>query len=350
MLPRPCLLLFIQIENRCVMTPTTPKVAAQQRQTRKNNWRIALAQFWKLLAARRLSLLGTLVSAAFVLLALFGPMLAPYDYDTIIGGAKEQPPNIGYPLGAARLPDTLLLPAHVGTEILNTARIMPNLGHLFGTDRLGRDVFSRVLWGARDIILLPGIATALAVMLGTVSGLALGYFGGWFDEIVSRALDTLLAIPALVLALVILGMFGASTLSLIIVIVLLYTPIVTRVIRSAALNLRGSGFVEAARLRGERVVYILFREILPSVLPALVVEAALRFSYAIFLTASLGFLGLGVQPPTPDWGLMVNEARDNFTRTPWELWFPALAIALLVIGVNLMSDGLRRIFRYEGML
>jgi peptide/nickel transport system permease protein len=135
---------------------------------------------------------------------------------------------------------------------------------------------------------------------------------------------------------------------IVIVVVLLYTPIVTRVIRSATLGLRSAGFVEAAKLRGDSTAYILFREILPSVLPALIVEAALRFSYAIFLTASLGFLGLGVQPPSPDWGRMVNEARGDAGIAPWTLWFPAGAIATLVIGVNLMADGLRRIFRYEG--
>jgi peptide/nickel transport system permease protein len=132
--------------------------------------------------------------------------------------------------------------------------------------------------------------------------------------------------------------------------VLLYTPIVARVVRSATLNLRAAGYIEAARLRGERTPYILFREILPGVLPALAVEAALRFSYAIFLTASLGFLGLGVQPPSPDWGRMVNEARGFFAQAPWALWFPAGAIALLVIGVNLLSDGLRRVLRREGQM
>ena len=121
-------------------------------------------------------------------------------------------------------------------------------------------------------------------------------------------------------------------------------------VRSATLNIRDSGYIEAAKLRGESTAFILFREILPGVLPALVVEGSLRFSYAIFLTASLGFLGLGVQPPSPDWGRMVNDARDSFSQTPWALWAPAGAIALLIIGVNLLSDGLRRIFRYEGQL
>lgn len=267
------------------------------------------------LAARPLGLLGALIVAGFLLLALFGPMIAPYSFSAINRDAIRQPPSAAHP---------------------------------FGTDALGRDVYSRVLWGAREIIVIPGIATAIAVLLGTAVGLFVGYYGGWIDEIISRALDSLLAIPAILLALVMLGTIGPSPLGIIAVIVLLYVPIVTRVIRSATLNVRASGFIEAARLRGESTTYILFREILPSVLPALTVEAALRFSYAIFLTASLGFLGLGVQPPSPDWGRMVNEAREGYARTPWALWYPAGAIALLIVGVNLLADGLRRVLRYEG--
>ena len=271
---------------------------------------------WQL-ALRPLSLVGTLIFALFILLAVFGPNIAPYKFDQLIPGARGMSPSAEF---------------------------------LFGTDRLGRDVFSRVLWGAREVIIIPGIATIIAVSIGTASGLALGYFGGWLDEVASRALDSLLAIPALVLALVLVATIGPSAVGIILVIVLLYVPIVTRVIRSATLNIRASGYIEAAKLRGESTPYILFREILPGVLPALAVEAALRFSYAIFLTASLGFLGLGVQPPSPDWGRMVAEARQNYARSPWELWFPAGAIAVLVIGVNLMADGLRRIFRYEGQM
>lgn len=261
------------------------------------------------------SLVGTIIVLFFVTMAVVGPSIAPYRFDELIPGAARQ---------------------------------APSAEHWFGTDRLSRDVFSRVLWGARDIIRLPAITTALAVFLGTCIGLMSGYYGGLLDEVISRALDSLLAIPALVLALVMLGTLGSSETGIIIVIVLLYTPIVARVVRSATLSIRGQGYIDAARLRGESPFYILFREILPGVLPALAVEAALRFSYAIFLTASLGFLGLGVQPPSPDWGRMVNEARESFAQTPWALWFPAGAIALLIIGVNLMSDGLRRVFRHEG--
>ncbi|HEX2906726.1 MAG TPA: ABC transporter permease [Phototrophicaceae bacterium] len=294
-------------QSQITITPPQP--------TFFNQTLTAAGRIVRQLAARPLALFGTLIVIMFLLLALVGPAIAPYEYDTIIRGAARQPPSAEY---------------------------------LFGTDKLGRDVFSRVLWGAREIIGIPGIATTMAVFLGMVLGLFLGYIGGWVDEVISRALDSLLAIPALLLAMVMLGTIGPSPIGIIIVIVLLYMPIVTRVIRSATLNVRSSGYIEAARLRGEPTLYILFREILPSVLPALAVEAALRFSYAIFLTASLGFLGLGVQPPSPDWGRMVNEARESYARTPWALWYPAGAIALLVIGVNLMADGLRRIFRYEG--
>ena len=269
------------------------------------------------LARRPQSLLGMIIVVMFILLAIFGSSIAPHRFDEIIRGAARLAPSAEYP---------------------------------FGTDTLGRDVFSRVLWGAREIILLPTITTVLSVVFGTAIGLFIGYYGGILDNIISRVLDSLLAIPALVLALVMLGTIGSSPVGIIIVIVLLYTPIVARVVRSAALSVRSAGYIEAARLRGESTLFILFREILPSVLPALIVEASLRFSYAIFLTASLGFLGLGVQPPSPDWGRMVNEARGSYAQTPWALWAPSAAIAFLIIGVNLLSDGLRRIFRYEGGL
>jgi peptide/nickel transport system permease protein len=277
----------------------------------------ALMSNFLLLARRPLSLLGLLIVALFVLLAIFGPLIAPYRFDAIIPKA---------------------------------ARHAPSPEFIFGADRLGRDVFSRVLWGTRDIITLPLITSVFSVIFGTCIGLFVGYYGGWIDEMISRAMDALLAIPALVLALVMLGTIGPSQIGIIVVIVVLYTPIVARVVRSATLSIRTYGFIEAAKLRGESTLYILFREILPGVLPALAVEGALRFSYAIFLTASLGFLGLGVPPPSPDWGRMVNEARASFSPTPWALWAPAAAIALLIIGVNLLSDGMRRVFRYEGQI
>ncbi|MEA3338039.1 MAG: ABC transporter permease [Chloroflexota bacterium] len=267
------------------------------------------------LYARPASAFGTTVVLLFLLVALFGPLIAPY-------GATEQIPS--------------------------EARQPPSADHPFGTDRLGRDVFSRVVLGARDILALAGLGTLIAVFFGTVVGLFSAYQGGWVDEVVFRIFDSLLAIPALLLALLLLGTIGPSRNSVLVVIAIVYTPIVARVVRSVVLSVKPKGFIEAARVQGESLGHILFREILPSVRPALAVETALRFSYAIFLVASLGFLGVGVQPPNPDWGLMVAEARNYYALTPWALIFPAAAISLLVIGVNLSADGLKRALHTSG--
>ena len=258
------------------------------------------------------SAIGTSVFLLFLFMALFGPYLAPY---------------------------------RVNEQISTHARQPPSTSHWFGTDNLGRDVFSRVLNGARQILALAGLGTVLAVTFGIVIGLLSGYIGGWFDESLMRLFDSLLAIPALLLSLLLLGTLGPSSNSVLLVIVIVYTPIVARVIRSVVLSVKNKGFVEASRLQGESLHGILIREIFPFTLPALAVESALRFSYAIFLVASLGFLGVGVQPPTPDWGLMVKEARIYVTQIPWAMFFPAAAIALVVIGVNLMADGIKRVLQ-----
>lgn len=267
------------------------------------------------LFARRLSLIATTIVLMFLLLALIGPLVAPY-------AANEQ--------------------------LLLEARQPPDLAHLFGTDNLGRDVFSRVVLGARDVFLLAGLGTLIAVAVGALIGLIAGYLGGLVDEITFRLFDSLLAIPALLFALLLLGSFGPSRLNVLIVIVLAYVPIVARVTRSVVLDVKTRDYLAAARLQGEPLGFILFREILPATLPALAVESALRFSYAIFLVASLGFLGAGVQPPNPDWGLMISEARSFASLTPWVLYFPAATISLLVISVNLMADGLKSAFLGDG--
>lgn len=260
---------------------------------------------------------GTLIFLLFLLLAVFGPLLAPY-------GANQQ--------------------------IIEEVRQAPSAVHWFGTDRLGRDVFSRVVLGASDIFALAGIGTLAAVAIGASLGLLSGYRGGWFDELLMRFFDSLLALPALLLALLLLGTLGPTRNGVLLVIIVVYIPIVARVVRSVVLSVKTHSYIEAARVQGESSARILFREILPAVLPALSVEAALRFSYAIFLASSLGFLGVGVQPPNPDWGLMVNEARDTVFQTPWALYFPAGAISLLVISVNLMADGLKQGFQVQADL
>ncbi len=270
----------------------------------------------KALFRRPASAAGTLIVAMFVILAVFGPLIAPY-------GENEQ--------------------------FAKEARQAPSPAHWFGTDNLGRDVLSRVILGARDVLILSGVGTAVAVAVGTAVGLIAGYRGGWLDEVIMRFFDALLAIPALLLALLLLGTLGPSVGGVLLVIVTVYTPIVARVVRSVVLGVKSRGFIEAARLQGESPLRIMFREILPSVLPALAVEAALRFSYAIFLVASLGFLGVGVRPPNPNWGLMIKEARNYVHQTPWALYVPAGAISAVVIGVNLMADGLKRALRNEAV-
>ncbi len=269
------------------------------------------------LYARPASALGSTIFLLFLLMALVGPAIAPY-------GPNQQ--------------------------IVEDARQPPSADHWFGTDHLGRDVFSRVVLGARDVLSLAGLGTLAAVAIGATIGLVAGYHGGWLDEVIMRLFDSLLSLPALLLALLLLGSLGRSRNSVLIVIVIVYSPIVARVVRSVVLSVKTKGFVEAARVQGESVWYILFREIFPSTLPALTVEASLRFSYAIFLVASLGFLGVGVQPPSPDWGLMVKEGRANVTQTPWALYFPAGAIALVVISVNLISDSLKQILQVPSQL
>jgi peptide/nickel transport system permease protein len=291
---------IVTIEERLAGVSVT---AARER---PRSWRL----YWLRLRRRPAALVGTVVFCVFLFLALFGPWIAPYDYQAQDASLRLESPSLSHP---------------------------------FGTDQFGRDVFSRIVVGARNIFLIGGLGTLIAVGIGTAIGLGSGYAGGTVDEVVMRLLDVLLSFPSLLLALVLLSTVGPSNVNLVLVVALLYIPMVARVVRSMVLDLKSKEFVEAARVRGERRTYILFREILPNSLPPLMVEASMRFSYSIFLVASLGFLGLGVQPPSPDWGLQINEARNFFRIAPWTLLFPAFTIALLVIATSLMSDGLRQV-------
>ena len=275
---------------------------------KKQGGRIAVG--WRLLRRYPATMAGFAIVGFFLLLAVIGPLVVPYKYSE---------------------------------QALAERLLPPSTRHLLGTDQFGRDVFSRVVVGSRDVYLVAGSGALLAILIGSTLGLVSGYFGRLVDEILMRLMDVLLAMPALLLAMLILFSLGPSRLNVVLIVGFLYVPMVSRVVRSAVLDLKTRQFVEAARLRGESSLHIMFREIFPNVLPPLAVEASMRFSYAIFLVASLGFLGLGVQPPSPDWGLMVGEARNYFTQARWPLLAPAGAIALLVVGVGFMSDGLRRL-------
>jgi peptide/nickel transport system permease protein len=222
----------------------------------------------------------------------------------------------------------------------------PRGGNWLGTDQLGRDVLSRVLAGATDTLQVAPLGALLGVAGGTVIGLVGGYFRGLADEAITIVTNAILALPVIVVAVVAIAALGTSRATLIVVIGVLFMPIVSRTVRAAVLAERELAYVSAARLRGERAVYIMFVEILPNVLGPIIVELTVRLGYAIFAVAGLTFLGFGVQPPSPDWSLQIadNYQLLNTGTDWWTVLFPALAIATLIVGVNLVADGLQQVF------
>jgi peptide/nickel transport system permease protein len=220
----------------------------------------------------------------------------------------------------------------------------PSATHLLGTDRLGRDVLSRVLYGARDVFIVAPPAAVIGVVLGTLLGLVMGFYRGIVDDVISRIVEAFLSLPVIMVALLTLVVLGSSSIVVIGVVGILFTPIVARTVRSAVLAESQLDYVTAARLRGESSPFIMVREILPNILGPIIVELTVRFGYAIFTVATLSFLGVGLQPPSPDWGLSVSQEYSNMISGVW--WptvFPALAIASTVVAVNLIADGLQSV-------
>jgi peptide/nickel transport system permease protein len=221
-----------------------------------------------------------------------------------------------------------------------------SLEHPFGVDQLGRDIFSRVVHGAHIVILLSLSGTLLGLAIGAVIGLLSGYVGGWFDDVVQRLIEALISIPFLVLALIAIAAAGpelaGNPLLVILVVALVYAPRIARMARAAALDIVTRDYVTAARLRGERAWAVVRREVLPNASGVLLVEFALRAGYAPVLIGSLGFLGFGMRPPTPEWGLMISENRALIIVSPITVIGPGLMLASLVVGLNLFTDGLAR--------
>jgi peptide/nickel transport system permease protein len=256
------------------------------------------------------AIVGILIIVACVGGAIFAPWLAPHD------------PNL--PMGSRWDP--------------------PSAEHWLGLDQIGRDMFSRMLYGGRISIGLAMLATVLAFVLGVITGLAAAIFGGWIDMLLSRIADVVLSIPNLMWALIILSGFGTGAGIIVLTIGLLYSVYVFRVARSVAMNIVVLEYVEAARLRGEGLFWVILREILPNALPPLAAEFGLRFCFAFLFVAALSFLGLGVQPPDADWGSMVKESALAIPAGIAAPLYPAAAIALLTIGVNLVVDWLLSIY------
>jgi peptide/nickel transport system permease protein len=222
--------------------------------------------------------------------------------------------------------------------------LSPRADYPFGTDSIGRDVLSRVMAGARDVLKIAPLAAVLGVVLGVIVGMIMGYFGRWIDTILSRIVEAFLALPVLLVALLAVTTFGGGTWVVIAVVAALFTPIVARTVRSAVIAERDLDYVTSAKLRGESSGFVMFREILPNVLGPIIVELTVRIGYAVFTVATLSFLGAGPQPPSPDWGVQVSDAYNSISAGYW--WatlFPAAAIASLVIAVNLIADSVQSV-------
>jgi peptide/nickel transport system permease protein len=240
---------------------------------------------------------------------------------------------------------TLIAPHAPGADDVLNKLAGPSADHLFGTDRLGRDVLSRVIVGAREILITAPLATILGTVAGTAIGLVTGYYRGFVDEVIMRIVDAMLAVPVIVLALLAIVALGPSRATLILVIGTVFGMIIAKTVRAAVLSERELEYVQAARLRNERSPYILFAEILPNVMGPIVVEFTVRLGYAIFTIATLAFLGFGADPSIPDWGRDISEHYQFISAGVWwAVLFPSLAIAMLIVGINLMADAIAQTF------
>jgi len=254
------------------------------------------------------AMIGLTIVLALILVATFAPLIAPYEYDTTSIEDRTEAPSVEHP---------------------------------FGTDDLGRDIFSRVVLGSRISLYVGFGAISVALAVGAIIGVVAGYAGGLTDEVLMRVMDAAMAFPPVLLALTLLVVLGPELINVIIALAFVYTPYIARVSRSAALAERNEAYVEAAVARGEENNYIIFSEVLPNCMAPLLVQASLNVAFAMLAEASLSFLGLGAQPPTPSWGLMINTGRGFMQTAPWMVIFPGVAIAITVIGFNMLGDGLR---------
>jgi peptide/nickel transport system permease protein len=262
---------------------------------------------WRLLKTAPLrAWFGMVVIAAYIFLAVFAPLLAPYGQSQVVANQYEPWSH----------------------------------QFIFGTDQLGRDMLSRLIFGARNTIGIAVLTTGLSFLLGGVLGLLAAVIGGWTDQLLARLVDILLAIPQLIFALILLSIFGSSLINLILIIAVLDSTRVFRLSRAVAMNVVVMEFVEEERLQGEKLGWIMTREILPNILPPLIVEFGLRFCFVFLTISALSFLGLGIQPPTADWGSMVRENATLINYGDVTPLLPAGAIALLTVAVNFVVDWL----------
>ena len=267
-----------------------------------------LAELWRRLRKNRAAVMGAGVVGVFVLLAILAPVLVPYD------------PTQG---------------------VLQDRLLSPSAAHWFGTDELGRDLFSRILYGARISLQIQIVAVVLALIVGVVLGSVGGYLGGHVDNLIMRCMDVLLAFPSIFLALAIIAALGPGLFNLMLAAGISSIPAFARIVRASILSLKEREFVEAALALGSGANRVMFRHLLPNCLAPLIVQSTLRMATVLLTASGLSFLGLGVQPPTPEWGAMLSNARSYLIVAPHVATIPGLAIMFVVVGFNLFGDGLR---------
>jgi peptide/nickel transport system permease protein len=263
---------------------------------------------WRKLRRRRTAMFGLAVVIGFIALALFAAWIAPQDPIATSWGAIRKPPSAE---------------------------------HWFGTDEIGRDVFSRVIWGTQASMLAGVVSVSISLLLGVPIGLAAGFLGGWVDAAISRLIDAFLACPFLILAIALAAFLGPSLTNAMIAIGVSATPIVARLTRGAVIHVKVEDYMEAARALGASPLRQVLRHVLPNIAAPLIVQATLAIAAAVIAEASLSFLGLGQQPPAPSWGSMLNTAKNYVDHAPWMAIWPGLSIFLLVLAFNLLGDGLR---------
>lgn len=271
------------------------------------------SELWKDIKKNKGAFAGFWLICVFIILAIFAPFLSPYAPEQIIDGALRLPPNTHF----------------------------QNYYFIFGTDDIGRDLFTRLLYGARVSLLVGLSVVVLAASLGTFLGLVSGYFGGWTDRIVSRTMDFIMALPSVLFAIVIVAVLGPGLGNAIVAVSIVALPNFVRLIRAQVLAEKNKQYVQAVQLYGASHLRILFKEILPNCMAPLIVQGSLGFSDGILNCAALGFLGLGAQAPTPEWGTMLSDARSFLETSPWMVNLPGLCILLVVLSFNLLGDGLR---------
>lgn len=305
-----------------------PPVPAQS-----HNKLLGLIRSIGLLRESKVGMLGAVLVGFWVLVAILAPLVSPFPAEQQLREMQNAA------LGEAVPPGTMLT---AFTEE-GMQRIEVTGRYWLGGDKLGRDVMSRVIYGARSVMIYAPLATALAYGVGILLGLLAGYKRGWVDDVLSRVSDIILSFPVLVLYVVIIVTFGASALNILLAITFASAPAIMRIVRGLTLDLRNRDYVAAAQTRGESALYIMFVEILPNARGPLIVDVCLRLGYVTITIGTLGFLGLGLPPPDPNWGNLIAENKDTVLSFPHSTIAPCVAISSLVLGLNLLADGLREV-------